>query len=111
MKSGRLRESITIEQKTASRGELGQEIITWTPRAKVFAQLTRQTGSESPKRNFEGDFEEPATFLIRFRSDIASGDRIVHNGKVYSIDKMQPISTTRHQDALELTGVHRVQTR
>lgn len=107
MKSGRLRESILIEKKIASRGELGEQDITWLKRAQVFAQLTVEMGNEVPKRNYEGDYEQPVTFLIRYRSDILSSDRIVHSGKTYSIDGMRPVSLTRHNDGLEIKGVYR----
>lgn len=108
MRPGRLRESIVIMRKSVSRGEIGQEITQWTQRAKVFAEVNRDQSSESPKRNFEGEHEEPATFLIRYRSDISSADHIVHNSKTYSIDGMKPLSLTRYNDALEIRGVHRV---
>jgi SPP1 family predicted phage head-tail adaptor len=108
MKSGRLRESITIEKKVTARGALGEQIVSWTKRAQVFAQIVAEMGGESPKRNFEGEYEQPVTFLIRYRTDISSADRIVHGSKTYSIDGMKVLSLTRYNDAMEIKGVHRV---
>lgn len=107
MKPGRLRESIIIQKKITSRGALGEEVVSWATRATVFGEIVAQMGAEAPKRHFEGEFEEPVTFLIRYRNDVESSDRLFHNGKTYTIDGMRALSLTRYNDGLEIKGVHR----
>lgn len=107
MKFGRMRDVIEIQRKTVTRGELGEQVSSWATLAKVFAEVNFDMGSESPRRQTEGEFESPANFVIRYRNDIRSSDRILFRAKIYSIDGMRAVSVTRHFDALELRGTNR----
>lgn len=107
MKFGRMREVIELQRKRVIRGELGEQVTSWVTFGKVFAEVTFDMGTEAQRRHTEGEFETPATFLIRHRGDISSADRIIFRSKTYTIDGMRAVSVTRNLDGLELRGVNR----
>lgn len=107
MKFGRMREVIELQRKTVTRGDLGEQITGWATFARVFAEVSFDMGSEAQRRQTEGEFETPATFLIRHREDVTSADRVLYRSKAYKIDGLRSVSVTRNFDGLELRGVHR----
>jgi SPP1 family predicted phage head-tail adaptor len=107
MKPGRLREVITLQRRVDDHDDMGQRITTWQDYATVFCQINYDMGTEAPKNRTEGEFERPAGFIIRHRSDVNSADRIVYKKQIFIIEGMKPLSVTRYYDALELRGVHR----
>ena len=108
MKPGRLREIITLQRRVDDHDEIGQRVTTWQEYAKVYCQINYDMGNESPKNRTEGEFERPASFIIRHRTDVSSSDRIVYKQQIFVIDGIKPLSVTRYYDGLELRGVNRV---
>lgn len=107
MKFGRMREVIEVQRKVVTAGELGEQKTTWATKARVFAEVTHDMGNEARRRQTEGEFEAPAIFVIRYRDDVSSADRVVYRSKTYSIEGLRPLSVTRNIDALEIRGVAR----
>lgn len=107
MKSGRLRDVITIQRKQITVGDMGQQATAWRAHAQVFAQVKSEMGAEAPVRRTEGEYEEPITFWIRYLEDVNSADRILYKSKQYTIDGLRPLSLSRYNDALEIKAVHR----
>lgn len=107
MRSGKLRDVVTLQRKETTRGDFGQEVVTWRTVGTVFAQVTQDGGSEAPSKRTEGDFASSVTFLIRYRSDVVSSDRLQYGGKTYSIDGLKPVSLGRYYDGLQITAVTR----
>lgn len=107
MRSGKLRDVVTLKRKETTRGELGEEIVSWKSVGTVFAQVIYEGGGESPSKRTEGDFTNRVIFLIRYRSDVISSDRLEYQGKVFTIDGLKPVSLGRYYDGLEIIGNHR----
>lgn len=108
MKPGRLRDIIQLQRRKEQIGDIGQLEVSWVEYAKVFCEVKWDMGTEAPKNRTEGEFERPADFIIRYRSDVKNTDRILYKGQIYTIEGMRVLDLTRHQDALELRGVNRV---
>lgn len=107
MKPGRLREIIVLQRRKEEIGEIGQLKTSWVDYAKVFCSVTYDMGTEAPKSRTEGEFELPANFIIRHRSDVKNTDRINYKGDIYTIEGLRVLDITRHRDAIELKGVRR----
>ena len=107
MKPGRLREIIVLQRRKDEIGEIGQVKPKWVDYAKLFCQVSYDMGSEAPKNRTEGEFELPATFVIRHRSDVKNTDRILYKSEIYTIEGLRVMNITRYQDAMEIKGVRR----
>lgn len=87
MRSGQLKDRITIQQKAVSRGAMGKEVVTWTDLATVWAQFEPLRGREYFSAKQE-QAETNARFWMRYRSDVAPEMRVSFRGKVYDIESV-----------------------
>lgn len=88
--AGELNRRVTIEMRTASRDAAGGEVVTWSTRADVWARKRDITGRDRLRAD-QKVVEASAAFLIRWRTDIASTDRLVCDGVAYDIQHMAEI--------------------
>ena len=84
MKAGPLRQRVTIQEKSASQNTYGEEVITWTDLATVWAAVEPLTGREF----LEGKqitAEVSTRIRIRYRSGITPEMRVEFGSIVYDI--------------------------
>lgn len=86
---GHLDRRIRIETPTSSRGNSGQEVLTWSNFAECWASI--ETPNTKSDEGVIADQEVSTTFtvfLIRYRDGLTQKMRIVYNGKYYDIQNI-----------------------
>ncbi len=84
MRAGKLNKRVTIQDKSASQNSYGEEVITWTDFAKVWAAVEPLRGREF----LEGKqitAEVSTRIRIRYRSGILPEMRVVYGSIIYDI--------------------------
>ncbi len=84
MRAGPLRQRVTIQDKSVSQNTYGEEVITWTDFATVWAAVEPLRGREF----LEGrqiTAEVSTRIRIRYRSGIAPEMRVEFGSKVYDV--------------------------
>ena len=84
MRAGKLRHRITIQDKTVSQNDYGEEIITWTDVDTLWGSVEPLRGREYIQARQE---QAAVTTRIRcrHRSSITPSMRAVHDGRNYEI--------------------------
>jgi SPP1 family predicted phage head-tail adaptor len=83
---GQLNQRIVIQQETASRGDFGQEILTWSDLTSCWSLVEfSMAGSGEGIAADQIVVTTRADFTIRQRNDINEKMRIVYNGSNYGI--------------------------
>jgi SPP1 family predicted phage head-tail adaptor len=87
MRSGLLDRRITIQRKSITQSDSGEEVVAWIDVAEVWAGLSRQPGSESfALQQFVG--KSKVSFRVRW-SDTAKAttveDRVLYRGREHEI--------------------------
>lgn len=97
---------VTIQQKTATRNSIGEEVVTWVTLAEVWASVSPLRG-----REFFASAQMTATvdtrIEIAYRTDVVPEMRVLHRDVPYDVRSVID-PNTRHEK-LELmcrTGVH-----
>lgn len=86
MQSGRLRERVTIQQQSITRDASGEELITWSDVATVWAQVLPGASSERFQAAAGQRVAEVShTVRIRFRAGITPKMRLVWETRVLEI--------------------------
>jgi SPP1 family predicted phage head-tail adaptor len=89
MQSGKLNRRITIQQLSAGQDEIGQPVQTWSNVATVWADIRHQSGMETIKADAVTSTVR-ASIRIRYRSDLNSGMRVLHDSTAYNILAVLP---------------------
>jgi len=84
MEAGKLRQRVIIQYKVVSQDGFGQEQITWTELATVWASVEPLTGREYMEGRQEAA-EVSTRIRIRHRSGVEPEQRVVHGSIVYNI--------------------------
>jgi SPP1 family predicted phage head-tail adaptor len=84
MDSGKLDRLITIQSASVAQNAYGEEILTWSTLATVWAQFLPGGGSERFTSQ-QVYAEAQARFIIRYRTDVTPENQIVYNGKTWDI--------------------------
>ena len=90
MRVGKLRQRVTIQDKSVSQNSYGEEVITWTDFAKVWASVEPLRGREF----LEGKqitAEVSTRIRIRYRSGILPEMRVEFGSIVYDIHAIIPV--------------------
>ena len=109
MKAGRLDRRIALQRKTATQNDYGEEVVTWSTLATVWAEMLPGAGRESfTAQQFAGFIN--ATFRVRW-STVSAGltdiDRISFDGRVFNITEVREIG---RREGLELVAYTRGET-
>mgnify|MGYP000940207827 CR=1 FL=1 len=96
MKAGALDQRIVIERLVEGYDELGQPINTWLPIVTTWASVSPLTGREYLAAAALVS-EVTARVRMRFRPGITSQDRIIHDGKVFSITSVADVHSSRRE--------------
>ena len=85
MRSGELRERVTIQRKAAMQDDFGAEVPTWAAVATVWAKVEMLSGREFIA---QGRAEAAVThkITIRLREDVTPDMRLVWEDQVLGID-------------------------
>ena len=94
---------ITIEQFTAVQDSYGQETLTWTEFASVWAEKADIKARE--RFSAQQDIAEETTrFRLRYLEGVTPKMRIVHDGKTYDIEGIAELG---RRAGLEITATAR----
>ena len=101
MNAGRLDQRVTLQQKSVTRAANGEEVVSWTPVATVWAEVRQIRGKEF----FAAAQMQDATDVrvrIRYRAGVTRDMRLLWRGA--SLDIVAVIELGR-KEALELMCV------
>ena len=87
MRAGRLRHRITIQRSSPARGDAGERIERWHDHATVWAAI-RTISDEEKTDKLSVDITATHVITIRYQrqlDDISPRDRILYDGKTYTI--------------------------
>lgn len=90
MTPGNLDEQITIQNPSVAKELNGQTVDGWTNGATIWADVTIGGGREITRAS-QFYAEVDAVFVIRYRTDIAVTNRLLHRGLYYDILGIEPI--------------------
>lgn len=115
IRSGDLRERVTIQRKSVTRNSFGEEVESWSPiaggpslwpagatlnpllqsaRAAVWAKVEPLAGRERLMAQQMGSTAD-VRVTIRYRSDVAVTDRLVWRGKPLDITSVADVGARR----------------
>lgn len=104
MKAGDLDQRITLQSRTVVPDAYGQDTITWTLIATVWAQVQAVRGREFFAAA-QVQQEQTVKMRIRYRADLDQTCRIVHDGKNYDITGIVPVGRKDMLEIMCLQGV------
>lgn len=84
MRSGQLRQRITLQSKTAIQNTFGEEVITWVDFAEVWAAVEPNTGREFLEGR-QVTAEVTTMIRIRYRSGVIPTMRVVYGSITYDV--------------------------
>lgn len=84
MRAGNLKNIITIQDRAETTDEYGGPVYSWADYATVWAGVEPLSGRELIAAA-AAQSTVTTRFRIRYRDDITSAMRILHNGKKYNI--------------------------
>lgn len=96
MRAGRLRETITLQSMTTSRGTSGSVVESWSDWATVRAEVTPISGREFVSLQ-AAQIEISTRFVIRHRSGVNPRMRIVWQGRNYKISEVIEVDAARRE--------------
>lgn len=100
IRAGRLRHRIQLQEPTETRDAHGQAVKTYTTRATVHAAVESLRGSEAiVARQFAA--EQNKLVLIRYRNDVNTDWRILHNSQALEIESIS-VPYGRKKNGLEI---------
>lgn len=86
--AGLLRQRITLEQATETRGSAGGVSKSWSTLATVWAQKEDLSGSERFTAQ-QTTAEVSTRFTIRYRTGLGGKLRVVHDSVTYNVESVQ----------------------
>lgn len=96
MRAGQLRQRVTIQEKSVTRNSYGEEVITWSDVATVWASVEPLSGREFLDAQRAGA-EVTTRIRIRYRSGIAPEMRVTYGDHVYDIKAVIDVEE-RHRE-------------
>lgn len=94
--AGSFHERITLQSKSATRNAIGEEVVVWTDRATVWADVRPIRG-----REFFAAAQMQATIdtvaSIRYRADVVAEWRLLWRGRPYDIRSVIDVGARRER--------------
>jgi len=100
MRSEKLDRRLIIQEPAETRDDYGQEVLTWSTFATVWAGVKLNIGKESFQTN-EKVKERIVDFKVRYRTDITSNMRLLYNSNYYEIEDVVELG---REDGLIIRG-------
>jgi SPP1 family predicted phage head-tail adaptor len=93
LSAGTLRKRITLQQQSPSVDSYGQQSLTWTDVATVWASIEPSVGRELMAAQAVS-LEQPTTITIRWQPLFASPKavaamRVVYNGRIFNLHSVE----------------------
>lgn len=85
MQAGRLRHRVAILQQVQTKNKIGQVVSQWQEHTKLWCEFVPLSVNAIIFAQATNN-QIIARCVIRYRSDITSGMRLVHDGITYQID-------------------------
>lgn len=101
MRAGLMRERVTIQESTITRGAAGSEVKTWVEFATVWAAVQPISGREFTRLR-AAQAEETTRFRVRYLAGVLPTMRIVWKTQVYKITEV--INLDARNRELEIYG-------
>jgi SPP1 family predicted phage head-tail adaptor len=102
---GRLDRRVILQYKSATRDAMGGEVIEWINGATVWAMKVPVGGG----RMFSADakqFDSSLQYIIRHRTDIEAGWRVVHGDDTFEVTFVDPGESRDRYLTLFLRGLN-----
>lgn len=104
--AGEFNQRITLQQKTVTRNGIGEEVFTWSDVVTTWAKVMPLRGNAFYTANQEQHVID-ARFLIRERSGLSVGMRLLWKGVPYDITNLIP-GTDQYQGTIEINAINGV---
>lgn len=102
--TGELRHRVVIEEPVITQDNTtGEQLVTWTSVAEVWASIVPMSGREFLAAAAEQS-EVRGRITIRYRDGIAANMRAVHRGKYYAILAVLPDNDSGIEHLTLMTG-------
>jgi SPP1 family predicted phage head-tail adaptor len=89
MKSGPLRDRITVQVQSSVQDEAGQQLTTWTDVAKLWANVEYTSGLSAIRSGMDTS-NVKASIRIRYREGINAGMRVIFGATDFDIEGVLP---------------------
>lgn len=100
MRSEKLDRRLIIQEPAETRDDYGQEVLTWSTFATVWAGVKLNIGKESFQTS-ERVKERVVDFKVRYRTDITSNMRLLYDSNYYEIEDVVELG---REDGLIIRG-------
>lgn len=94
MQAGKLNRLVQIQRHVTGKDAAGQPATGWVAVASVWADIRHVSGREYVRSDADVS-RAVVSIRIRYRSDMDAGMRVVHEGRVYSIEAVMPDAAGR----------------
>jgi SPP1 family predicted phage head-tail adaptor len=108
MDAGKLDRRLTIQQKTITRGSMGEVVETWATVAIVWARLLSSKGREFYSGGVQLGVED-AGFQIRYSAAVGAMDqtwRVVYEGQPYNVFSVSEVGRREYLTILAKRGAN-----
>jgi SPP1 family predicted phage head-tail adaptor len=89
LRAGTLTRTVSLERRTTEQDEVGQPIDVWSEYARVAAYVKMLNGKEVMLASTDVGIGS-ASIRIRYRTDVATGDRAIVDGQVFDVSIALP---------------------
>lgn len=100
MRSEKLDRRLIIQEPAETRDDYGQEVLTWSTFATVWAGVKLNIGKESFQTS-ERVKERVVDFKVRYRTDITENMRLLYDSNYYEIEDVVELG---REDGLIIRG-------
>jgi SPP1 family predicted phage head-tail adaptor len=100
MRSEKLDRRLIIQEPAETRDDYGQEVLTWSTFATVWAGVKLNIGKESFQTS-ERVKERVVDFKVRYRTDITANMRLLYDSNYYEIEDVVELG---REDGLIIRG-------
>lgn len=97
MDIGHLRNQVQLQRAPSGVDAEGQRATTWSVLATLWADIKHLSGLQAIRGGAEASVVK-ASIRIRWRADVAAGDRIVWGSTAYLVEAVLPDAAHRYQD-------------
>ena len=102
LSAGRLNQRVTLQAKAVTRDGMGNEVISWSDVAAVWAAVEPVRGKEFVSlRAAQSDITTRIT--LRYKSGLTTAMRVLHDGAIYDVREI--INPRSRNESLELMCV------
>ena len=92
MKSGPLRDRVTVQVQSSTQDDIGQPLTTWTDVALLWANVQYTSGLSAIRSGMDTS-NVKASIRIRYRTGINPGMRVMFGTTEFSIEAVLPDKT------------------